>query len=131
MVKLKIMKNLFQKIQIFFLTTLFLIFSPLEKIYALSCPSLKFLLVSDGANRTLGDVRCLVLRSIEILLIFAGVYAVVRIVLAGIQYSSAIGNPEKQTEAKKALIWSVIGFVVAMCAYAIMLFIQVNIAPTL
>ena len=120
----KKMKNQ-QKRKIYFTSVLslvvFLSCIP-QKVFA-QCATLKEIIVTKGEYRTLDDLQCLVLRSIEILLIFAGVYAVVRIVLAGIQYSAAIGNPEKMTEAKKALIWSVIGFVVAMSAYAIMSFI--------
>lgn len=118
------MKNFLKKSKNFFLLGSVMAFLPFEKVFAAdTCDSLRNLLVRNGENRTLDDLRCLVLRSVEILLIFAGVYAVVRIVLAGIQYSSSIGNPEQQAAAKKALIWSVIGFIVAMAAYAIMSFI--------
>lgn len=81
---------------------------------------------------TLEHLRCFTIAFAQFLLLVAMVYAVIRIILAGIEYSTAVGNPDKQTAAKKALIWSVIGLIVAFAAYAILILIAslVDVDPT-
>jgi hypothetical protein len=44
---------------------------------------------------------------------------VVMIVYAGIMFITASGDPERLTKAKAAVIWAVVGLVVAILAYSV------------
>ena len=81
-----------------------------------------------GHCLTLNDLPCVIASLVDALLIFAIIYAVIRIIIAGIGYSAAIGNPEKQAQAKNAVIWSAIGLLVVACAYALIIFIRVSVS---
>lgn len=61
----------------------------------------------------------LILLVINILLIFAGLIAVVMIVVGGFQYITAGGNEENSEKGKKVLINAVIGLVVVLLAFTI------------
>ena len=49
----------------------------------------------------------------------AAVVALVCFVLAGIMFMTAQGQPDKIETAKKAVIWGVVGIIVAIIAYSI------------
>ena len=51
-----------------------------------------------------------------------GIMAVIMIIYSGIQYSMAAGDAGKLAKAKNSLIWSIVGLVVAVLAYAIISF---------
>lgn len=68
-----------------------------------------------GASTLLG----LVLTIIKYLLIFAGVVAVVMLVIGGFIWMTAGGNEEQAEKGRKALTNAVIGLVVVLMAYAI------------
>lgn len=61
----------------------------------------------------------LVLRVLTMLLTFAGVVAVVIIIVGGFQYMTSGGNDEQAEKGKKALTNAIIGLVVVILAYAI------------
>lgn len=48
-----------------------------------------------------------------------GAVAVLMVVIAGLRYTFARGNPEKITQAKNMIIYSVIGLVIASLAFSI------------
>jgi len=50
--------------------------------------------------------------------------AVIMFVIAGILFLTASGAPEKLTQARSALIWGVVGIVVAIIAYSIIAIIS-------
>ena len=77
-----------------------------------------------GERFTIDDLGCLVGGIVDILLLVAGVAAAIWIIVSGIQYTLAVGDPEKQAGAKKALVWAVIGLVIALSAYAIIKFVE-------
>lgn len=67
-------------------------------------------------TKTLPELVLLVLR---MLLTFAGVVAVVLIIVGGFQYMTAGGNDEQAEKGKKALTNAIIGLVIVMLAFAI------------
>ncbi len=60
---------------------------------------------------------------INILLFLVGTIAVIMIVVGGIRYTTSNGNASQVKEAKDTIIYSVIGLIVAMMAYAIVNFV--------
>lgn len=60
---------------------------------------------------------------INILLFLVGSVAVIMIVVGGIRYTTSNGNASQTKEAKDTILYSVIGLIVAMMAYAIVNFV--------
>ena len=60
---------------------------------------------------------------INILLFLVGTVSVIMIVIGGIRYTTSNGNASQVKEAKDTIIYSVIGLIVAMMAYAIVNFV--------
>ena len=56
-------------------------------------------------------------------LMIVGMLAVAMIIYAGIRFITASGNAQQVATAKKILIYSVVGLVVALCSYAIVNFV--------
>ena len=56
-------------------------------------------------------------------LMIVGMLAVAMIIYAGIRFITAGGNAQQVATAKKILIYSVVGLVVALCSYAIVNFV--------
>lgn len=53
------------------------------------------------------------------LIMFAGIYAVIMIVLAGISFISASGDPKRISDATSKIWHSVLGFVIAAGAFVL------------
>ncbi|MDO8336594.1 MAG: hypothetical protein Q7T74_07540 [Candidatus Saccharibacteria bacterium] len=64
---------------------------------------------------------------INLLLFIAGIIAVVVIVIGGLRYVLSNGDAGAASKARNAILYAVIGLVVAIMAYAIVNFILVNI----
>lgn len=60
---------------------------------------------------------------VDALLYILGALSVIMIVISGIKYTSSMGDPSSITSAKNTLLYSVIGLVVAIAAYAIVNFV--------
>lgn len=57
-----------------------------------------------------------------------GAVALLFVILSGIQYLTAFGDPEKANKAKSSLMWALIGVVIAGLSYAIVAIIaSINI----
>lgn len=63
---------------------------------------------------------------IGILISFAGVVAIVFIIIGGIKYATSFGNPQTMESAKQTLLWSIIGLVIVVCSYAILRFVWIR-----
>lgn len=91
--------------------------------------------VPDGAGncvpqfKNLSDVFPIGLAVIDILLHIAGFIAVIAVIVSGIGYMFAIGNPEKITSARKGIQNSLIGLAIALIAAQIVAFIGKSIGP--
>lgn len=73
-----------------------------------------------GPNGVVGKV-------VNILSIIIGVAAVIVIIIAGIQYMVSTGDPTKTNNAKNAILYAVVGLVIALLAQIIIRFVIVRI----
>lgn len=64
---------------------------------------------------------------IQVLFIAAGVVAVIMIIVGGIRYITSNGEQGHVKQAKDTILYSVIGLVIAILAYAIVRFVTGNI----
>ena len=88
--------------------------------------------VTDGINAANGGKECTgknctlgatVKTVTDVLLFIVGAVAVITIILGGIRYVTSNGDSTQITAAKNTILYSVIGLVVALLAYAIVNFI--------
>jgi hypothetical protein len=76
-------------------------------------------LAVDGAAQTETFIKNIVKTMVGI----AGAVAVVFMVVGGFHYITSSGNPEKLDKAKKTLLYSGVGLVIVLAAYAIVDFV--------
>lgn len=69
-----------------------------------------------GPNGIVGTV-------VNILSIIVGVAAVIVIIIAGIQYMLSTGDPSKVNNAKNAILYAVVGLIIAVLSQVIVKFI--------
>ena len=60
---------------------------------------------------------------VNVLLFIVGVVSVIMIVIGGIKYTTSNGDSNQVTSAKNTILYSVIGLIVAILAYAIVDFV--------
>lgn len=72
-----------------------------------------------GLNTSGSSVGTIFAKSIDIFLVIAGFLSVGYMLYSGIQLASAAGDEAKIEQAKKALIWSIVGTFVIMITYLI------------
>jgi hypothetical protein len=70
-----------------------------------------------------GGIWPIALAIIDMLLYLAGLVAVVSIIIAGITYVTALGNPEKNVAARRRLVNSLIGLAIVLIAIEVVSFI--------
>lgn len=78
---------------------------------------------TTGEDSLMSRVRII----ITVVLGVLGVVAIAMIILGGVQYTTSQGNPEKVTQAKNIILYSIIGLVVALLGVAIVNFVLVNV----
>lgn len=76
-----------------------------------------------GLPNSTGNISQGFTNAIGLLLGVIGALAVIFIILGGLQIVTASGNPTRLKQGREAVLYSVIGLVVAMLAYAIVSFI--------
>ena len=76
-----------------------------------------------GGSSNKGDFKGTIKTIIQTMFFILGVLAVIMIIYAGIQYVISAGDSGKVTKAKNTIIYSVVGLVVAIMAYAIVGFV--------
>lgn len=64
---------------------------------------------------------------VSVMMFILGALAVIMIIYSGIQYVISVGDSGKIQKAKNTLIYSIVGLVVAMFAYAIVDFVLDNL----
>jgi hypothetical protein len=74
----------------------------------------------EKAEDTIKDV-------INMLLFAIGIIAVISIIIGGIKYVTSDGDAGKVKQAKDTILYSVIGLIVAMLAFAIVTFVVSNV----
>lgn len=77
---------------------------------------------TQADNRIYGP-NGIVTKIVTVLSIIIGVAAVIVIIIAGIQYMVSTGDPTKVNNAKNAIIYAVIGLVIAVAARTIVVFV--------
>lgn len=70
-----------------------------------------------------GDIWLVGLAVLEMLLRLAGFVAVIMIIIAGVSYIFASGNPEKAASARKRIYNALIGLIIALVATSFVAFI--------
>lgn len=76
-----------------------------------------------GGTATPTTLPTLIQTIISLLLFVAGAVAVIMIILGGIRYITSNGDQAQVKAAKETIMYSIIGLVVAILAYAIVQFI--------
>lgn len=78
---------------------------------------------AGGGSSTTADLPTLIQNIINVLLFIAGAVAVIMIILGAIRYITSNGDQADVKAAKDTILYSVIGLVVAMLAFAIVNFV--------
>ncbi len=69
------------------------------------------------------DLSTTIKTAINLLLYVIGILAVVMLIVGGFKYTTSSGDPGKVDEAKKTILYAVIGLIVAILAFAIVNFV--------
>lgn len=80
-----------------------------------------------GGTATKDDLPKLIQTIVNVLLFIAGAIAVVMIILGGIRYVTSNGAQDQVKAAKDTILYSVVGLIVALLAFAIVQFVVANI----
>jgi len=77
--------------------------------------------VSSVAEETGGEgsLRALVLRMVNYFLTFLGVIAVIMIIYGGVTYVTAAGKDEAVGNAKKIIMYALIGIIIVLLSFAL------------
>lgn len=75
------------------------------------------------SNNSIYGPNGIITKIANILAIIVGVAAVIVIIVAGIQYMLSTGDPTKVNNSKNAIIYAVIGLVVAVLARTLVVFV--------
>ena len=78
---------------------------------------------ASGGTGGSADVGTIIKTIVNVLLYILGAVAVIMIVIGGIKYTTSNGDSNAVTSAKNTILYSVIGLVVALFAFAIVNFI--------
>jgi heme O synthase-like polyprenyltransferase len=76
-----------------------------------------------GINAPGTTLPIIIGRVIDILLVLAGVVAVVYIIIGGYQYVTSAGNAEQAGQAKNTVLYAIIGLVIIFAAFLIVNFV--------
>ena len=78
-------------------------------------------------NVSVGDAKTKVggiaQTAIDILFWAIGIIAVIMIIVGGIMYATSMGDPGKAKKAKDAIMYGIVGLVIALLAFAIVRFV--------
>lgn len=73
----------------------------------------------DGGDANTDDLPAQIKTITNVLLFILGAIAVIMLIIGGIKYTTSNGDPQSVKSAKDTILYSVIGIVVAILAYAI------------
>lgn len=110
-------KRIFPKIK-YFLLPLFLFLVTTGA----SCSLKSLLYPKDPSTLTIQDVPIALNAIVNWLAVGAGSVCLIFIIIGGYLYISSLGSEEKAEQGKKTLIYSVVGFILVVGAYAIVKF---------
>jgi hypothetical protein len=87
-------------------------------------------LVSGTAQATTGgpsDLPAVIKNIVQVMMFIVGTLSVIMLIYGGIKYTTSAGDTAKVTSAKNTIMYSIVGLVVAILAYAIIGFVTANI----
>jgi len=82
---------------------------------------------AGGGSTSADALPNLIQTIVNVLLFIAGAIAVVMIILGGIRYVTSNGDQAQVKAAKDTILYSVVGLIVALLAFAIVQFVVANI----
>lgn len=76
---------------------------------------------SNVASATGGETsfRAIILKIVNFFLGFLGLIAVIMIIYGGITYVTSAGNEEKAGEAKKIIMYAIVGIIIVLISFAL------------
>lgn len=92
-----------------------------------SDPAMSDSVVCSGGNDELFGPGSIFLRIINILIFVVGILAVLMLIIGGMRYTLSAGDSNAVNGAKNTILYSIIGVVVAVAAYAIVNFVIVRL----
>lgn len=109
------------------LTVFSLMVGALLLFHALPTASAAGSLISPGDNPELisgatggeGSIRSLALRIINYFLGFLGIVAVIMVIYGGVTYVTAGGKDESIQNAKKIIMYSIVGIIIILLSFAV------------
>lgn len=115
-------------------------------VSAFVAPGVQALSLSEGANSAKGNDQSACLFGTEsgcdgsqtpifktitnVLLFIIGAVSVIMLIIGGIRYTISQGDSSAVTSAKNTILYSIIGIIVAILAYAAVNFVISSFAPT-
>ena len=73
----------------------------------------------EGVSETASDPQTLVKQFVNIFLFAVGALSVIMLIWGGIRYTTSAGDSNKVTAAKNTVLYAIVGFVIAIVAYAV------------
>ncbi|MEO5499574.1 MAG: hypothetical protein ABIR46_03680, partial [Candidatus Saccharimonadales bacterium] len=77
-----------------------------------------------SAGNSAADFNILINRIINLLLFLIGAIAVIMIIIGGIRYTTSGGDSSQTKGARDTILYSVVGLVIAIMAFAIVNFVM-------
>ena len=77
------------------------------------------IVIGDPPTGGIGDLPTLINKILTLVWQFFVGLAVIMIIVAGILFLTAAGNPEKIVQARQAFLWGVVGIAVGVVAFSI------------
>ncbi len=77
----------------------------------------------EGVPEAIDGDDGFVTKAINIMLFIIGIISVIMIIFSGIKYATSAGAPDKVKSAKETMLYSVVGLVIALFAYALVNFV--------
>lgn len=93
------------------------------------CENVTDSVICDSYDDKDEDVNNFVGNLMDVLIWIVGVAAVIMIIVGGVKYITSGGDANKLTSAKNTILYSVVGLVVALFAYAIVTWIIGGLQP--
>lgn len=86
---------------------------------AAPAPTIKINVPKTGPS----DVNTIIAGIVNVLIAVAGFASLIVIIVAGIMLATSAGNPETAKKAKDAILYAVVGLIIALLAFAIVNFV--------
>ena len=93
------------------------------------CENVTDSVICDSYDDKDEDVNNFVGNLMDVLIWIIGVAAVIMIIVGGVKYITSGGDANKLTSAKNTILYSVVGLVVALFAYAIVTWLIGGLQP--